>query len=55
LLTACASARIAPPPKAVPCPVPPALVVERVERNWQGEMESFLQGTVPTQPGSQPR
>jgi hypothetical protein len=51
LLTASATGQIAPPPKAVPCPVPPALVVEQPERNWLGQMENFLQGTLPTQPG----
>ena len=49
LLTACATGRSA-PPKMVPCPIPPDLAVEQPARNWQGEMRSFLQGTVPMPP-----
>jgi hypothetical protein len=51
LLVSCATGKSV-PPKQVPCPVPPNLAVERLERNWLGEMESFLQGTLPTQQGS---
>jgi hypothetical protein len=36
----------------VPPPVPPDLALEPPVRNWQKEMESFLQGTLPTPPVS---
>jgi hypothetical protein len=46
LLTACASAPIA----VQTCPQLPPLVLEYRERNWQGEMQSFLEGSLPIPP-----
>ena len=50
LLTACATA-----PKPVQvmevCPRVPLLELDAPERDWQGQMQLFLQGLLPTQPG----
>lgn len=49
LLTACASA-----PKPVQvlevCPIPPMLELDAPGRDWLGQMQNFLQGTLPMQP-----
>lgn len=49
LLTACGTA-----PKNVQvlevCPKPPILELDVPERDWQGQMQSFLRGTLPMQP-----
>ena len=45
LLTGCASA-----PKVASCPQIPPLVLDVPGRNWQGQMESFLRGTLPMPP-----
>ena len=49
-LTACGTVRPAPPPKAVPCPLPPVLDAPPshvLEQDFLKRMESFLQGKLP--------
>ena len=51
LLTACATA---PKPEVrviQVCPRVPLLELDAPERDWQGQMQLFLQGLLPTQPG----
>jgi hypothetical protein len=47
LLTACATAPNAPP---TVCPQIPLLEVDAPARDWQGEMQNFLQGIVTMPP-----
>ena len=49
LLTACATGP-KPAPQVV-CPRVPLLELDAPERDWQKEMQNFLRGTLPTQPG----
>ena len=49
---ACASA-----PKPVlmnQCPTPPQVLLDAPERDWLGQMQNFLRGMLPTQPGFKP-
>ena len=51
LLTACATA---PKPEVrviQVCPRVPLLELDAPERDWQGQMQLFLQGLLPTHPG----
>ena len=51
LLTGCATA---PKPEVrvmEVCPRVPLLELDAPERDWQGQMQLFLQGLLPTQPG----
>lgn len=49
-LQACATAPSA-PPVVQTCPTVPPLVLDAPGRNWLGQMQSFLSGTLPTQSG----
>lgn len=52
LLTACA---IAPKQEPIPvCPKPPAMELDAPERDWQGQMQNFLRGSLGTPPSSKP-
>jgi hypothetical protein len=56
LLTACAIGRSVPPPKSVPCPVPPQmdpLPPDVLEKNFTVRMESFLRGKLPEETNSE--
>ena len=51
LLTACATAP-KPAPVLEACPrIPPLVLPDAPERDWLGQMQLFLQGSLPTQPG----
>lgn len=57
LLTAlCLSACVTAPRKEplVACPTLPTLESAAPERDWLGQMDGFLQGTLPTPPASKP-
>ena len=55
LLTACAIGKTAPPPKPVPCPMPPQmdpLPPDVLEKSFTARMESFLRGKLPEEMSS---
>lgn len=57
-LTACATAKIAPPPMRVECPRPPALdrlPEDALVPTFTDRMESFLSGKLPEQTSSERR
>ena len=49
LLTGCATAQ-RPVQVMEVCPVVPMLELDAPERDWQGQMQLFLQGLLPMQP-----
>lgn len=49
-LSACATAPRPEPKAPTDCPRLPMLELDAPDRDWQGEMRSFLQGTLPTPP-----
>ena len=53
ILTGCATAQ-KPVPVLGVCPRVPALELDVPERDWRGQMQLFLQGTLTTQPGLKP-